>query len=771
MQGFRRWSAFVVVWIVVSATAGAAAQGSDVLFERLEAAAAEVPRTSFDPAAVVAEVGSEPEALFAWVRDRVGLVAYRGALKGAAGTLLDGGGNALDRALLLRALLAAAGHESALAHARVEPEVAARIAAAVRPPAAAGPTPADLDALGVRAEAELGVDGAAVAAEFERLAAAATARRAELEARATDAAAALMALLGDRPSVAVADLVADHWWVVLRAPDGSGFDLDPTLPDAAPGDRLADAAGLVAPTAVAQLAALEGACHDLSCGDRLHVVRIGAIAEVVEDGVLLEHVLLDHELLPADLLGVPVALMVASDGDDDLDPFATPAPADALHEALLERGAWQPVLRVGTEEVRGRAVTDAGVVQDSLSGGSGGGALGGFGGGFGGGLGFGGGGGEADGFTALWWTFEVRTPGVGVVVERRAVFDRLGAAERAAGAAADEAPDADVRLARALALGGQTELALLPAAPDDALLEARAIARLLAERGAWSELYEEGTGLPMAAVNERLVALGNLRTPLERLAFERGRGEPPQTALFVAAHHTRVRADLTTDQGFDLIASPGAGEVGFAARVRAGARDAVLEALLAGGSGALADAFRDAPTGWVALSDAAGGVALDVGSADLAARVATDLAAGFVVVVPVGTAGGVGWWRIDPTTGATVAMGDRGWGQALAGYAEQTNVVLQLRTVVNQYASMGQCLGMAISQPLQGVTGVGDELAECVFNLVCGQVHTALSNIPSGDPTWTTVIIQNTIDALWGGVPEAGTGSFCGTLWSRVKGG
>lgn len=757
----------VVFCVLAGASAVAGAQGADALFARLEVAAADVPRATFDPAAVVAEVGSDPEALFAWVRDHVGLVAYRGALKGAVGTLLDGGGNALDRALLLRSLLTSAGHESALAHATLAPDVAARVAAVVRTPTPSTPAPADVDALAARAEAEFGVDGVAVAAELRQRAAAAAARRTELEARAADATDALLALVGAGPDADPSVQVADHWWVVLRAPDGALVDLDPTLPNAAPGDRLTEPVGLVAPDAVAQLAALEGSCRDLSCGDRLHAVRVGAVAEVVEDGVLVEHVLLDQELLPAELLGVPLALMVASDGDDDLDPFATTAPAEALHAALLESGAWQPVLRIGAEEVRGRAVTAAGAVQDSLSGGSGGSPLGGFGGGLGGGFGSGGGG-EADGFTALWWTFEVRTPGMGVVVARRAVFDRLGAAARAAGGAVDGAPTDAVRLARALALGGQSELALLPAAPSDALLEVRAATRLLADREAWTELYEQGTALPMTAVNERLVALGNLRTPLERLALERGRGVEPQIGLFVAAHHRRLRADLSTDEAFDLIASPGAGAAGFAARVGAGARDAVLEALLAGGGGALADAFRGAPAGWVALRGSEGGVALDLGSPDLAARVAADLAAGFVVVVPTG-ADPVGWWRVDPTTGATVAMGDRGWGQALAGYAERANIVLQLRTVVNQYASMGRCLGMALSQPLQGVTGVGADLAECVFDLVCGQVHVALSNLPSGEPTWTTVIIRNTIDALWGGVPEAGTGSFCGALWSRLE--
>ena len=390
MNRCRSTFAILVACLVASVGAVAAAQGADALFARLEAAAADLPRTTFDPAAVVAEVGTEPDALFAWVRDRIGFVAYRGALKGAAGTLLDGGGNALDRALLLRALLAAAGHESALAHATLAPDVAERLAAVVRLRAPAAAAPAELAALGARADAELGVDGAALAAELDRLAAAAAARRTELEARAANATDALLALVGEGPAGDAATLLSDHWWVLLRAPDGTLVDLDPTLPEAVVGERLAEPSARVAPGAVAELAALEGSCRDLSCGDRLHVVRVGAIAEVIEDGALVEHVLLDHELLPADLLGAPLALMVASDGGD-LAPFATVDPAAALRAALLEQGVWQPVLRVGEDEVQGRAVTAAGVVQDSLSGGSGGGPLGGFGGAFGGAFGGGGG--------------------------------------------------------------------------------------------------------------------------------------------------------------------------------------------------------------------------------------------------------------------------------------------------------------------------------------------------------------------------------------------
>jgi hypothetical protein len=104
----------------------------------------------------------------------------------------------------------------------------------------------------------------------------------------------------------------------------------------------------------------------------------------------------------------------------------------------------------------------------------------------------------------------------------------------------------------------------------------------------------------------------------------------------------------------------------------------------------------------------------------------------------------------------------------MTGYAQQTNVVLQLRGVVNQYASMGQCLGQAISQPLQGIEGVGPELQECIFALVCGQV-TAAASILVEDESWLNVIILGTMDALWGGVSEAGFGGFCGALWKRLQ--
>jgi len=55
------------------------------------------------------ELGNDPNAIFTFMRDEVGYESYRGSLRGARGTLWSKGGNALDQASLLIALLRASG--------------------------------------------------------------------------------------------------------------------------------------------------------------------------------------------------------------------------------------------------------------------------------------------------------------------------------------------------------------------------------------------------------------------------------------------------------------------------------------------------------------------------------------------------------------------------------------------------------------------------------------------------------------------------------------
>ncbi len=796
-------ASFVAAVLIASGTAAAQpAPEPEQLFSAVEASLAELPHDRFDVAAVIEQArattgagGDIADALFAWVRDETGLSPYRGVLKGPAGVLMDRSGNSLDRALLLRELLLAAGEQAVLATAQLDAAALAQVAAAVRP----APRDTSLDAaqgaaLAQRLADELGADAATTALRLSQAEQARLELLERLWARTDAQTAALAQALA--PVLVAADpagLLIDHWWVQVQR-GGAWVDLDPTLPGAAVGDTVTPATARFGPTTLAQLAAIEGSCADLSCGERLHSVVVSAQAERWDGSRLSESELFSVELLPAQLIGRAVAFVASPDEwPDDLDLFGIVEPTAALREALLATSSWRPVLLVGEQQHGQMTLKDDGSVSEPSSGGAG--ALGGgIGGMFGG---FGGGGGSAGGeLTAVWLEFELRTPGTPVRVERRAVFDLLGPAARAQGVTSYEA-DETARLARAAALAGDVQLAIFPATLHPAVVSARASGRLLANRQAWTDLYWSGATADPSFLLERQNDMAALVTPLESYELLRARAADPhagasaaaQSGIGVAAFHRALDLELRPYSSFDLVFGPLSG-AGGATELTSGVLDANLEALLqdqyarqaagaAASAGAttraVADAFAaDLAAGrpWQLVDSVSALDALAPGlPGDLRQRVLDTLGRGQLAVVPVAGEEAIGFWSFDPVTGSVVAVGDRGWGQALTEYDVVTNIVLQLRTVINQYASMAQCLGIALTMPLRGETGVTDELAECAFNLVCGQLNTAINTLMVTETNWTNVILSATIDALWGGAPEVGFGGFCGGLWSRISGG
>ena len=70
--------------------------------------------SELSPDAVAARIGPDPRKLAGWVSERIGLLPYRGILKGPEGVLAVRAGNSLDRSLLLVALLEARGIETRL---------------------------------------------------------------------------------------------------------------------------------------------------------------------------------------------------------------------------------------------------------------------------------------------------------------------------------------------------------------------------------------------------------------------------------------------------------------------------------------------------------------------------------------------------------------------------------------------------------------------------------------------------------------------------------
>jgi len=102
----------------------AAASSLQKKFQDLSASYQKLPRDTFDPAAVIEQVGRDPDNLLKWVREQTSWVPYRGCLRGASGVLMDRVGNSLDRSVLLCDLLKSAGFSVRLARADLSEEQA-----------------------------------------------------------------------------------------------------------------------------------------------------------------------------------------------------------------------------------------------------------------------------------------------------------------------------------------------------------------------------------------------------------------------------------------------------------------------------------------------------------------------------------------------------------------------------------------------------------------------------------------------------------------------
>jgi transglutaminase-like putative cysteine protease len=219
---------------LVTALPAASAQEPDVaerFFRVLERRYRETPDPT-DPRAAAARLGFDRDRIFPFVKG-LAWEPYSGILRDASGTLLAGGGNSIDRALLLQTMLETAGEKTRLVRCDVAEADGARLLETfgkrAEPPAPA----TDLKALAL----ELGVDSAALEARV-----AANRRKDKdllqeiLEASKTEA-ARLSPLVGPLPGLPP-KAPRDHVWVqVWDAPRKAWIDLDPSpveLPHAAP---------------------------------------------------------------------------------------------------------------------------------------------------------------------------------------------------------------------------------------------------------------------------------------------------------------------------------------------------------------------------------------------------------------------------------------------------------------------------------------------------------------------------------------------------------
>lgn len=662
---------------------GAISKDLGDLTDLIVAQAAELPRADFDPAALVKTVGTEPQALFEWVRDHTWWAPYRGLLRGAKGVMLDRVGNELDRTVLLGELLRRAGHTVRLAHAKL-PETKARdLYVRIRPipeqrrgvsPATGGLSP---DRLRVADRIIPGfahaIQASTVTSKQLRADGAALVR-----SQADAVTAAVRAGASPKPEAeqrAAITALQDHWWIEQQTKDGWEA-LDVLLPDAEMGHALLKATATSEWPKEAEFPAIPAADWQ--------VVDVRVVIERYDAGATTESQVTEASLRPAEVFDKPITLAhIPQPWPDQLpDPQTNP---QALRDAALNVREWIPFLRIGdtiAANLRFRNDGQTGANLDPLAGIAGAGPAStidftlGF------------GGGEAGPtVTAEWIDYEIHVPGQPSRNLRRPVFDLLGPARRASHAADfDGSPDLR-KLERAEALLGRTDILLQPASFTGGFVSHLLLDAIVANQAALRELARERD--PARAKNlanslrEHLPVWG----PLPKLAASRWILSQAKETFPDRPNVLNYRSTVLLSgsgaialRGLIDIADNGTGtrrSDAFEARVRQGVADTVAELLTLGNK---VRGVENTASVFAMLADPGGrGLLIKAGDAeavrglpwpdDERTRLGTDVGAGFMAVVPreavlIDDVQHVGWWRVDPISGETIGVMDSGFHSA-----------------------------------------------------------------------------------------------------------
>lgn len=641
-----------------------------------------LPRDSFDPTAVVAESGREPQALCEWVQKHTSWLPYRGALRGPVGVLQERRGNSLDRALLVAECIAEAGHEVRIARAELPAATAEQVAAALleapdAPPPRMGeayiaPELAEAIRNEVSGKSEPGWSASALAVRHEGLSE-------DIVGRTIEQSRTLGSLLGidtepgtadaldtgdaDVPPAAV-EAARDHFWV--QVPNGDNWlDLDPQ------GRVWQTIRGPPAPDTVFSP---EEVPEELT-----HRVTIRATLERWDGEKLEEAVPLERTFRAVDHFGERISFSVqplsaARAGKDD--------PGAELLEIADSNDEWLPLLRVGGKSHRNASFYNDGTLNPKpseyaphrkLSAATRQ-------------LGAPGSGNKTRELTALWLDYRIERPGREPLEVRREIVDILGVERRAKG----QPPlpvDASRKRERGLALLGETEILLVSGRLSHAALRYWLIDDLIESRGALLQFLQasrsgdrEDAENAVAELRLRPVALLHLailRHQLSPVAEHTYLDEPNILSTHLLGRE--VEGEVLLRMGVDLVwnrtaVRPGTPLSERSVRLQQGVLDTVAEAALAAeGRGENASSLYAAAQArgesWEVLSTEEDLRLLDESvPGDARARIAEALSAGHVVVAARSLTeddpgpGGYAWWQVDPVTGATLGVNSNGWG-------------------------------------------------------------------------------------------------------------
>jgi hypothetical protein len=655
------------------------------LVDLIVAEAAAIPRAEFDPTALAKQLGKDPKAHFEWVRDHTWWAPYRGLLRGSKGVMLDRVGSNLDRAVLLGDLLRRSGHTVRLAHTQLPDVLARDLLGKVRPiPDQRRKPPAPKHE---STERQGKIEAILPGHEQSMLQQIADAKKASDEADTLirSQAGLLFAAVREIATTHVAGdrtastALQDHWWVE-REENGKWIAMDVLLPDARIGNTIATASDR----------------SDWKSADELpqvpesewHAVQISVVVERYEADTTIESTILETTLRPAVVFDRPVTLshMPKPWPDSIADPKTDP---NALGNAAVNVREWIPFLRVGDELVVQSAFTEGGNLKaNPLSAASdisevgGGGFMVGF------GEALGGGETASSSITAEWIDYEIRIPGEASQQLRRPIFDLLGPANRAAKASGFDASTNDRLVVRYEALLSSTDILLLPCEFTRLFVTHLQSEGIVNNQAAIKELSLERDHEKAKDLASTILRRIDMWGPLPELAFLRSTlGKEPKdwfinqpNILNYRIGRPVVNGDRVAFRQMIDIASnvtgvrQGASRGMFEVRLHQGVVDTVAEMLALGSTLRMTENTASI----FAMSETGPDYGMVIGPRDaealqdlnwpddVAARLADNIGAGFVAVAikaPVLLNGSrrIGWWRVDPASGATVGVMDTGF--------------------------------------------------------------------------------------------------------------
>lgn len=632
------------------------------------------------------------DKMFRYVADEVAFEPYVGALRGATGALWAKAGNAVDKALLLGALLTEAG----VPHHFVRGEIGEPTGESEQ-----GTAEPDADAVARRMAAVLLPTDVVGdwdvgrpwrrAPDFDALLATARQRVDSTVEMITAALAAEdISLPTSEPPTEPAQPTSHVWIQYADGPDW--IDLDPSRPGAEP----ATAYGSAAET------------FDELPEDLYHTVTIRLTAEVVSGGQLTPTELLSHTVRSADVCGVPVVIV---------HPTSSWL---GIEGAITGDQGYQPTLLVGDVVVEGGTVTlttgegAIDVLSDEAS--------------------------AADGQTvAEWLEVEVAVPGRPAPGRTsRAIFDRLSAEDR-------------VNDAYDLASLPNVELTHIDDEIGDVFLPfAGSLILSIAGGMLPSSLFEADPSQedPSSVLLQSASAFHSLRDlcELEFLEPFKVHGyydEPTVVAVKASPTSAGALAEQTAGAHVDIVhlhrrnLSLAGSATDVNAGLLAGALDHAAERLLVDGmaltmqgdvgevsAGRVFELAAEQGIATVVLSSANRALVADMPGA---ARPLLDAAldAGRVVVIPaqpvtLNSAPRIGWWEIDPATGDALDRMDDGGREAAPGYAFLLRVFTAVACTFAVLGVIGFVMKVAagrITHPADALTesaSAGGALAGCV---------------------------------------------------------